>query len=210
MKKTISLLLCLVLLVSMAATLTACSKTTIVGSWTTTVDCTEKVRAILLEGYEAMEQFFDLPKFTVKLNVQFSDDSTFVVLVDEGELSNSLSTLDEPLRTGIKKYFNNMGLDTQTLESMGASVDSALAVFHDKNVGGALVNAFMLNGTYKLEENTIYLNDHPTNLPDGSMKATVELSKSELVLKDANVSFETATDLAAAINAGLTFTRVED
>lgn len=210
MKKAISLLLCLLLTLGMAASFSACSKpVTIVGTWTTTMDYADEITELLLDGADGFDTFFSVPSFPLKLNVEIYEDSTCMFYVDELELNNSLAALDEPLRSGIRQYFNAMGLDTQTLESMGASVDTAMQFFHDKELVPTICQSYYVSGTYRLEENTIYLNDHPTNLPDGSSYATVELSRTELTFKDGKLTFETVPQLAEALNAGLTFKRVE-
>lgn len=211
MKKTVSLLLCLLLTLGMAAALSACAPASILGSWTTTIDYSEQLRAMLLEGAEDFEPYFSVPSFPVRLNAVFSDDATYVITVDELELNNTYAEIEESLKEAINAYFSDKGWDAETLESRGTSVYTAMQFFYLKRPVPTICETFYVSGTYKLdpESGKILISDHPTNLPDGSSYASVDVTKKELSFTDGRVSFETVPQLADAFNAGLRFTRTE-
>lgn len=121
MKKLIAMLLCVLMVMGL---MTACggdssSEKGIVGSWQATVKLSDMEDMGDMEG---MEEYFDIDKMTLTVNLKFAKDGTYTVAID----SKSVDKLADQMTKGMEKFIadmaKEMGMTTKDiLELSGAS-----------------------------------------------------------------------------------------
>lgn len=118
MKKLIAMLLCVLMVMGL---MTACgsSEKGIVGSWQATVKLSDMEDMGDMEG---MEEYFDIDKMTLTVNLKFAKDGTYTVAID----SKSVDKLADQMTKGMEKLIadmaKEMGMTTKDiLELSGAS-----------------------------------------------------------------------------------------
>lgn len=119
MKKLIAMLLCVLMVMGL---MTACgsSEKGIVGSWQATVKLSDMEDVV--GDMEGMEEYFDIDKMTLTVNLKFAKDGTYTVAID----SKSVDKLADQMTKGMEKFIaelaKQVGMTTKDiLELYGAS-----------------------------------------------------------------------------------------
>lgn len=175
MKKTLALLLTILLTLSL---LTGCSgkaDPALTGAWQSTLDLSGPVKS-LLESQElgALTEQLDLSGCIATLKLTFSEDCTYTFVFDAAvlqELMTRVNDLTEKLGNGTQVTLEKL------LESAGLNIDGLSQILDKLFAGKELPKEITLSGSYKAEDGKLYLSltkaplfteSHFTYTADGS------------------------------------------
>ena len=165
MKKRIALLLSFVLVLSLA--LCACGgekKATVVGTWKADINLVD----MLNQEMEAagMGDFIKLDSFNLPLVLEFKEDGTGSMSVDQEAMTATIDKLAEDLTAGMEAYFTeyfaSMGLEIDLDEALAAAgismddlVDEMKAGFAGEDAFAEFTNEF----NYKAADGKLYMSE---------------------------------------------------
>ena len=166
MKKSIALLLSFVLVLSLA--LCACGggdkPATLTGTWKTEINLAD----LFNQEMEAagMGDFINIESFDLPLIMEFKEDGTGSMSVDQEAMAGTLDKLAEDLTAGLEAYFTeyfaSMGIEMDLDEALAASgmsmddlVDELKAEFASEDT----FSAFTMSFNYKAEDGKLYMSE---------------------------------------------------
>lgn len=222
MKKIVSLLLVLALLVSMSALLTGCGdEKKILGTWKADVDYADAFNLGIrsAEGMEEMAKYFEAEEFIVTTTLIFREDGTYTTTIDEAAAEKALESVEYILYNGfeslVKEQFNQLGLPISLdkyLESMTHAiwemVDAALTDEVKEELIDEMVNPH--TGNYKLENGKIYMTEDVSDAISEDAYDTYELDGDTLTLLECFCQIDEEQKEAQKSLYPMVFTRVEE
>ena len=165
MKKRIALLLSFVLVLSLA--LCACGggkKATLVGTWKTDIDLVD----MLNQEMEAagMGDFIKLDSFNLPLVLEFKEDGTGSMSVDQEAMTATVDKLAEDLTAGLEAYFADyfasLGMEIdldEALAAAGMSMDDLVGEMKAQFAGEDAFAEFTNEFKYKAEDGKLYMSE---------------------------------------------------
>lgn len=195
MKKLISVLLALAMILSMAAMMTACGddsgdgegKVTIEGNWQAEVDFLDMMMDQL--GDEGLAEHIKMDKFSMVLIYEFKEDGTYEASVDKNALEDTLEDFVDAVYEGSLKYLEE-ALEEQglTLEEYLDATGTTKEELKENIAGGltteALTEGMNVKGNYKLKDGKLYFTeDEDEKVSDETQYYTVKLTKDTLTLE---------------------------
>ena len=164
MKKRIALLLSFVLVLSLALCACGGSKATLVGTWKANIDLVD----MLNQEMEAagMGDYIKLESFNLPLVLEFKEDGTGSMSVDQEAMTATIDKLAADLTAGLEAYFTeyfaSMGLEMDLDEALAAAgitlddlVDEMKAGFAGEDAFAEFTNEFK----YKAEDGKLYMSE---------------------------------------------------
>ena len=196
MKKRIALLLSFVLVLSLA--LCACGgekKTTIVGTWKANIELAEAFNEEMAAA--GMGDFINIESFNLPLVMEFKEDGTGSMTVDQEAMTATVDKLAQDLTAGLEAYFTeyfaSMGLEIDLNEALAASgmsmddlVDELKAEFVSEDAFAEFTNEFK----YKAEDGKLYMSEDLDSEIDMEVYNTYKLEGSTLTLDAGNEELE--------------------
>lgn len=189
MKKRIALLLSFVLVLSLA--LCACGgKETVVGTWKTNIDMAD----MLNQEMEAagMGEYINIESFNVPLVMEFKEDGTGSMTVDQDGMNETVDKLAEDMTTGLEAYFTDyfasMGLEIdldEALAASGMSMDDLVEEMKAEFASEEAFAEFTTEFNYKAEDGKLYISDD-LETEIGTTYNTYELNGDTLTLEQGN------------------------
>ncbi len=191
MKKTkIKKAVALLLVMMMIAALTACSGNSIVGKWKYRLDFSKYAEQMTGSGLEALddtqktyyEEFLKaFDDASVDIIIEFKDDGTFTINMDEDSVKAAEDKIKEGLRTALPKAFTAMGIDidsylTDAKITMEQFVENAL-----QSLNLSELQTSLNSGKYRYEDGKIYTGEDEV---DESSYLVVELKNDTLTVTD--------------------------
>lgn len=165
MKKRIALLLSFVLVLSLA--LCACGEKkepTVVGTWRADINLAEAFN----EEMEAsgMGDYINIESFNLPLVMEFKEDGTGSMSVDQAAMTETVDKLAADLTTGLEayftEYFSSMGLEVdldEALAASGMSMDDLVNEMKAEFAGEEAFAEFTNEFKYKAEDGKLYMSD---------------------------------------------------
>lgn len=200
MKKRIALLLSFVLVLSLA--LCACggdkggseTKTTIVGTWETDIDMTDMLNEQMVAA--GVGDFITISSFNLTLIMEFNENGTGALRMDEKALEKSFEGLADDMAKGMKSYFASMGLDLDELlaaegMSMDDFIDEMMAEMDVESMG----IEFNLEFNYKTEGDKLYISEDIDSEINTDTYNTYKLSGNTLTLDAGNEVLEDGMEI---------------
>lgn len=210
LKKVLSLILAVALL----CTLCACGEgsdnrskkekeeptdeETIVGTWILEFDGTDAFISGFMksltsglgeEEAEEIASYFDFGEFVTTYVIEFDEDGTYVVSVDEDALHDQFEDLKEILKDGLFNMYEDVlteeGID-YTEDELLDVVDSIVEEMLSEETIDAMIDGFDwedLEGQYLLDDGKISFSDDVDTEPDPEEYDTYELDDDTLTLK---------------------------
>lgn len=191
MKKRIALLLSFVLVLSLA--LCACggdkggseTKTTIVGTWKVDIDMADMFNEEMAAA--GMGDFINISSFNMPLIMEFNEDGTGSMSVDNDGLQKSIEGLADDMAEGMESYFASMGLDLDELlaaegMSMDDFIDEMMAEINTEDMGAEFTHEF----NYKAEDGKLYMSEDLDSEVSTETYNTYEIKGSTLTLDAGN------------------------
>lgn len=171
MKKKISALLCIVLALTMILSLSACGssgdKAKLVGSW----QCEKDLAQLINDQFaadEATAGLLNVDEFKLVIYMEFKDDDTYSMYVDEASIDAAMDNLVTCIVNGISQYMEDlvkeqtgyeMTID-EILEANGITMDDLVgALFTSEDLEALkdeIVGGMEQEGKYKAEEGKLY------------------------------------------------------
>ena len=196
MKKRIALLLSFVLVLSLA--LCACGgekKTTIVGTWKANIELAEAFNEEMAAA--GMGDFINIESFNLPLVMEFKEDGTGSMTVDQEAMTATVDKLAQDLTAGLEAYFTeyfaSMGLEIDLNEALAASgmsmddlVDELKAEVVSEDAFAEFTNEFK----YKAEDGKLYMSEDLDSEIDMEVYNTYKLEGSTLTLDAGNEELE--------------------
>lgn len=187
MKRSISVLLSVILMFALLAALSGCgAQKKLVGTWEASVDMTDMINQMIAQD-EDMAKHMKISKLAFFLQFTFNDDGTYRSTIDEKALNTAVETLKKDLKAGCAGYFEEIIADLgvemtvdQFLASSGYSLDEIV----DGIIGDEMVESWKkeLNqaGKYEVKDGKLFLSEGKNAEIDKDVYLTYELSGDEL------------------------------
>lgn len=187
--------------------LTACSssdpKEKLVGTWSGQVDVMEQVvERMRLTAPEIADEL-ELENFYIPLEMEFRDDNTYIMTVDQEKLDESMDALIQKSVDATMVYMEQM-LKEQGITNM--TVDEALAqsgmdresftqLMRDSlsQLSSSVVQQIQTEGQYRLEGNQMYTSDDKDTEPGSDGATPYTLDGDKLNMDFSNVSLGEVT-----------------
>lgn len=187
--------------------LTACSssdpKEKLVGAWSGQVDVMDQVvEGIRVTAPEIADEL-ELENFYIPLEIEFRDDNTYIMTVDQEKLDESMDALIQKSVDATMVYMEQM-LKEQGITDM--TVDEALAQsgmdresFTDLmeqsmgNLSSSVAQQIQTEGQYRLEGNQVYTSDDKDTEPGSDGATPYTLDGDKLNMDFSNVSLGEVT-----------------
>lgn len=195
------------LALGLTLTLAACGgndpKEDLVGAWSGQVDMMDQVvEGIRVTAPEIADEL-ELENFYIPLEMEFRDDNTYIMTVDQEKLDESMDALIQKSVDATMVYMEQM-LKEQGITDM--TVDEALAQsgmdresFTDLmeqsmgNLSSSVVQQIQTEGQYRLEGNQMYTSDDKDTEPGSDGATPYTLDGDKLNMDFSNVSLGEVT-----------------
>ena len=195
------------LALGLTLTLAACGgndpKEDLVGAWSGQVDVMDQVVEGMRVTAPEIADELELENFYIPLEMEFRDDNTYIMTVDQEKLDESMDALIQKLVDATMVYMEQM-LKEQGITDM--TVDEALAQsgmdresFTDLmeqnmgNLSSSVVQQIQTEGQYRLEGNQMYTSDDKDTEPGSDGATPYTLDGDKLNMDFSNVSLGEVT-----------------
>ena len=201
MKKRIALLLSFVLVLSLA--LCACGESkapTVVGTWKAEINLVD----MLNQEMEAagMGDFIKLESFNLPLIMEFKEDGTGSITLDQEAMDATIDKLAEDLTAGLEAYFTDyfasMGLEIdldEALAASGLSMDDLVAELKAEFAGEDAFAEFTSEFRYKAEDGKLHMSEDLESAIDMMTYNTYKLEGDTLTLDIGNEELEDGMEI---------------
>lgn len=195
------------LALGLTLTLAACGgndpKEDLVGAWSGQVDVMDQVVEGMRVTAPEIADELELENFYIPLEIEFRDDNTYIMTVDQEKLDESMDALIQKSVDATMVYMEQM-LKEQGITDM--TVDEALAQsgmdresFTDLmeqnmgNLSSSVVQQIQTEGQYRLEGNQMYTSDDKDTEPGSDGATPYTLDGDKLNMDFSNVSLGEVT-----------------
>lgn len=211
MKKLTAIVLCLVLVLTMAA----CSpKENLVGTWNATINMAQMFNDQMASEPE-MAEYMHLETLDFAFVMELREDGTLTLKVDPEAMNATIDQLMAALTAGLEGYFKDMfaqqGLEIEDmntfLSSMGMDLDSLVAELKNELLSESSFEEFTTEAKYKAEDGKMYWSDDLDSEINTDEYMTYKLEGKTLTLEVGTMSVE--DEEMAKYMFPMTFTRAE-
>lgn len=187
--------------------LTACSssdpKEDLVGAWSGQVDVMDQVvEGIRVTAPEIADEL-ELENFYIPLEMEFRDDNTYIMTVDQEKLDESMDALIQKSVDATLVYLEqelkdqgitNMTVD-EALAQSGMDRESFTQLMRDSlsQLSSSVVQQIQTEGQYRLEGNQMYTSDDKDTEPGSDGATPYTLDGDKLNMDFSNVSLGEVT-----------------
>lgn len=191
MKRTVSIVMSLLLAVTMVVALAGCGsdKEKIVGKWETSLDMGTMINESIKSDPDAAEMAGDMTfnPVDVKVIFEFKDDGTYTFACDEESSKSAFESIKNDFKSNMEKYISDMLADDESgmsvdeaMDMMGINMDELIDQMDVESMVGELEQT----GKYKLEDGKLYMTTGDGNFDENSYDTYEFVSNSELKLLD--------------------------
>ena len=195
------------LALGLTLTLAACGgndpKEDLVGAWSGQVDVMDQVVEGMRVTAPEIADELELENFYIPLEIEFRDDNTYIMTVDQEKLDESMDALIQKSVDATMVYMEQM-LKEQGITDM--TVDEALAqsgmdresftqLMRDSlsQLSSSVVQQIQTEGQYRLEGNQMYTSDDKDTEPGSDGATPYTLDGDKLNMDFSNVSLGEVT-----------------
>ena len=187
--------------------LTACSssdpKEKLVGAWSGQVDVMDQVvEGIRVTAPEIADEL-ERENFYIPLEMEFRDDNTYIMTVDQEKLDESMDALIQKSVDATLVYMEQMlkeqGITDMTVDEVLAQSGMDRESFTDLmeqsmgNLSSSVVQQIQTEGQYRLEGNQMYTSDDKDTEPGSDGATPYTLDGDKLNMDFSNVSLGEVT-----------------
>lgn len=195
------------LALGLTLTLAACGgndpKEDLVGAWSGQVDVMDQVvEGIRVTAPEIADEL-ELENFYIPLEIEFRDDNTYIMTVDQEKLDESMDALIQKSVDTIMVYMEQMlkeqGITDMTVDEVLAQSGMDRESFTDLmeqsmgNLSSSVVQQIQTEGQYRLEGNQMYTSDDKDTEPGSDGATPYTLDGDKLNMDFSNVSLGEVT-----------------
>lgn len=189
MKKTMVLVLCLVLILSMALTGCGSEKDKLIGSWEGEVDMTGLLNDSLSAQDPEMGEYLRVSEFALICRMTFNADDTYSFTVDRAALDESFSNLKKDVTEGITAYLEyilysqNVDMTVEDfLAATGQSVEALVEASFPQDMVDRMCADVEMAGTFAVSEGKLMLSETLDAIPDSEMYENYTLEGNKLII----------------------------
>lgn len=187
--------------------LTACSssdpKEDLVGAWSGQVDVMDQVVEGMRVTAPEIADELELENFYIPLEIEFRDDNTYIMTVDQEKLDESMDALIQKSVDATMVYMEQMlkeqGITDMTVDEVLAQSGMDRESFTDLmeqsmgNLSSSVVQQIQTEGQYRLEGNQMYTSDDKDTEPGSDGATPYTLDGDKLNMDFSNVSLGEVT-----------------
>ncbi len=187
--------------------LTACSssdpKEDLVGAWSGQVDVMDQVVEGMRVTAPEIADELELENFYIPLEMEFRDDNTYIMTVDQEKLDESMDALIQKSVDTIMVYMEQMlkeqGITDMTVDEVLAQSGMDRESFTDLmeqsmgNLSSSVAQQIQTEGQYRLEGNQMYTSDDKDTEPGSDGATPYTLDGDKLNMDFSNVSLGEVT-----------------
>lgn len=187
--------------------LTACSssdpKEKLVGTWSGQVDVMDQVVEGMRVTAPEIADELELENFYIPLEIEFRDDNTYIMTVDQEKLDESMDALIQKSVDTIMVYMEQMlkeqGITDMTVDEVLAQSGMDRESFTDLmeqsmgNLSSSVAQQIQTEGQYRLEGNQMYTSDDKDTEPGSDGATPYTLDGDKLNMDFSNVSLGEVT-----------------
>ncbi len=137
---------------------TVAEEITIVGSWAADVDLAPLMNRMFADELDAdLADYLRLDRFRVVMQMQFREDGTYYVDIDEASYQNAVENMVDLWVDGFTRYMEDQNISVGEFEEeMGVSLETFV---RDSLSEGLLETDFESDGTYTLDGDRLQTDD---------------------------------------------------
>lgn len=195
------------LALGLTLTLAACGgndpKEDLVGAWSGQVDVMDQVVEGMRVTAPEIADELELENFYIPLEMEFRDDNTYIMTVDQEKLDESMDALIQKSVDTIMVYMEQMlkeqGITDMTVDEVLAQSGMDRESFTDLmeqnmgNLSSSVVQQIQTEGQYRLEGNQMYTSDDKDTEPGSDGATPYTLDGDKLNMDFSNVSLGEVT-----------------
>lgn len=195
------------LALGLTLTLAACGgndpKEDLVGAWSGQVDVMDQVVEGMRVTAPEIADELELENFYIPLEIEFRDDNTYIMTVDQEKLDESMDALIQKTVDATLVYLEqelkdqgitNMTVD-EALAQSGMDRESFTQLMRDSlsQLSSSVVQQIQTEGQYRLEGNQMYTSDDKDTEPGSDGATPYTLDGDKLNMDFSNVSLGEVT-----------------
>ena len=195
------------LALGLTLTLAACGgndpKEDLVGAWSGQVDMMDQVVEGMRVTAPEIADELELENFYIPLEMEFRDDNTYIMTVDQEKLDESMDALIQKSVDATMVYMEQMlkeqGITDMTVDEVLAQSGMDRESFTDLmeqsmgNLSSSVVQQIQTEGQYRLEGNQMYTSDDKDTEPGSDGATPYTLDGDKLNMDFSNVSLGEVT-----------------
>ena len=195
------------LALGLTLTLAACGgndpKEDLVGAWSGQVDVMDQVVEGMRVTAPEIADELELENFYIPLEMEFRDDNTYIMTVDQEKLDESMDALVQKSVDATMVYMEQMlkeqGITDMTVDEVLAQSGMDRESFTDLmeqsmgNLSSSVVQQIQTEGQYRLEGNQMYTSDDKDTEPGSDGATPYTLDGDKLNMDFSNVSLGEVT-----------------
>ena len=195
------------LALGLTLTLAACGgndpKEDLVGAWSGQVDVMDQVVEGMRVTAPEIADELELENFYIPLEMEFRDDNTYTMTVDQEKLDESMDALIQKSVDATLVYMEQMlkeqGITDMTVDEVLAQSGMDRESFTDLmeqsmgNLSSSVVQQIQTEGQYRLEGNQMYTSDDKDTEPGSDGATPYTLDGDKLNMDFSNVSLGEVT-----------------
>lgn len=195
------------LALGLTLTLAACGgndpKEDLVGAWSGQVDVMDQVVEGMRVTAPEIADELELENFYIPLEIEFRDDNTYIMTVDQEKLDESMDALIQKSVDATMVYMEQMlkeqGITDMTVDEVLAQSGMDRESFTDLmeqsmgNLSSSVAQQIQTEGQYRLEGNQMYTSDDKDTEPGSDGATPYTLDGDKLNMDFSNVSLGEVT-----------------
>lgn len=195
------------LALGLTLTLAACGgndpKEDLVGTWSGQVDVMDQVVEGMRVTAPEIADELELENFYIPLEIEFRDDNTYIMTVDQEKLDESMDALIQKSVDATMVYMEQMlkeqGITDMTVDEVLAQSGMDRESFTDlmeqsmSNLSSSVAQQVQTEGQYRLEGNQVYTSDDKDTEPGSDGATPYTLDGDKLNMDFSNVSLGEVT-----------------
>lgn len=195
------------LALGLTLTLAACGgndpKEDLVGAWSGQVDVMDQVVEGMRVTAPEIADELELENFYIPLEMEFRDDNTYIMTVDQEKLDESMDALIQKSVDATLVYMEQMlkeqGITDMTVDEVlaqsGMDRESFTQLMRDSlsQLSSSVVQQIQTEGQYRLEGNQMYTSDDKDTEPGSDGATPYTLDGDKLNMDFSNVSLGEVT-----------------
>lgn len=166
MKKRIAMLLCMVMVLSVALCACSSEKDQLVGTWRGTMNLAEAVNMGMMEADPEVAEYLMVDTLNITFTLTFNKDDTYSMVVDADALDVAMQGMVDEMADGMIEYFEAVleesGLEMSVEELLAASgltVDALAEELYKEMDAEAMFTELNSEGNFKVADGKLYMSD---------------------------------------------------
>lgn len=192
MKKTVSIILSIIMVLTMIAALSGCSgskeQEKFLGTWRGDLDMTDYINQVVSQD-EEMAEYLKVSNFALVMEMTFNKDGTYKATVDENAAKEALEVLQKDYADGIYRYFEDYiaeaGIDMsvdEVISAAGVNIDELVKESFGEESFSAMISEASSEGKYEVKDGKLYMSDGLDAAINKNSYETYELSGEVLTI----------------------------